>query len=72
LKNAIRALNEKLKYFENIDTEKDIVKEQLEQSDLARSELRNNIKENAERIKEEKDKCTKYQAILITENQSLS
>lgn len=34
--------------------------------------MRNNIRENAERIKEEKDKNIKYQEILINENQSLS
>lgn len=44
----------------------------MEQSDLARSELRSNIKENAERIKEEKDKNVKYQQILINENENLS
>jgi hypothetical protein len=33
LKSAIRALNEKLKFYENIDTEKNIVKEQFEHSD---------------------------------------
>ena len=72
LKNAIKALNEKLKFFENIEQEKEIVRDQLEQSDAGRSELRNNIRENAERIKEEKVKSTKYQGILIGENQSLS
>lgn len=39
---------------------------------MARDELRNNIRENADRIKEEKDKNFKYQEILINENQSLS
>lgn len=34
--------------------------------------MRNNIRENAERIKDEKDKNFKYQEILINENQSLS
>jgi len=72
LKNAIKALNEKLKFFENIEQEKEIVRDQLEQSDAGRSELRNNIRENAERIKEDKVKTTKYQGILIGENQSLS
>jgi hypothetical protein len=36
------------------------MKEQLEQSDMARNELRSNLKENAERIKEEKEKNNKY------------
>lgn len=44
----------------------------MDLSDQARDELRNNIKETAERIKEEKDKNVKYQDILINENQSLS
>lgn len=48
------------------------MQEQLQLSDQAREELRNNIKETAERIKEEKDKNVKYQEILINENQSLS
>jgi len=34
--------------------------------------LRSNIRETAERIKEEKEKNQKYQKILISENQSLS
>lgn len=68
LKSAITALNEKLKFYENIEQEKNIVKDQLDQSDLAREELRNNIRETAERIKEEKDKNFKYQEILINEN----
>lgn len=72
LKSAITALNEKLKFYENIEQEKNIVKDQLDQSNLAREELRNNIRETAERIKEEKDKNFKYQEILINENQSLS
>ena len=72
LSSAITALNEKLKFYENIEQEKDLAVGQLEQSDVAREELRNNIRETAERIKEEKDKNFKYQEILINENQSLS
>ena len=68
MKSAIRALNEKLKFYENIEKEKDIVTDQLEQSDLAREELRNNIRETAERIKDDKDKSNQYQQILINEN----
>jgi len=33
LKSAIRALNEKLKFFQNIETEKEIVAGQLKESD---------------------------------------
>ena len=72
LKSAIRALNEKLKFYENIETDKNIVQDELEQSDVARQELRSNIKETAERIKDDKDKSNKYQQILINENESLS
>ncbi len=72
LKSAITALNEKLKFFENIDQERQVVKEQYEQCDQARDELRNNIRETAERVREEKEKNIKYQEILINENQSLS
>ncbi len=72
LKSAITALNEKLKFFENIDQERQVVKDQYEQCDQARDELRNNIRETAERVREEKEKNIKYQEILINENQSLS
>ncbi len=72
LRSAIRALNEKLKLLENVDEDRHILGDQLEQSDLARSELRSNIRETAERIKDEKEKSNKYQGILINENQSLS
>ena len=43
LKSTIKALKEKLKLFENIATEKDITKKQLEKSDLARAELSSTI-----------------------------
>jgi len=72
LKSALCALNEKLKYYENIEQERDQAYEDLESVDLARNELRSNIKETADRIKEEKDKNVKYQNILINENESLS
>jgi hypothetical protein len=39
---------------------------------VAREELRNNIRETAERIRDEKDKSYKYQGIHINENASLS
>jgi hypothetical protein len=39
---------------------------------MARNELRANIKETAERIREDNDKNIKYQSILIDENKSLS
>jgi chromosome segregation ATPase len=72
LKSAICALNEKLKFYENIEQERDNAREEVEQTDLARKELRSNILETAERINEEKEKNIKYQNILINENQSLS
>ena len=72
LKSAIRALNEKLKFYENVERDKDIIQTQFSKADEARDELRNNIKENAERIKEDTEKSNKYQQILINENESLS
>jgi uncharacterized protein YlxW (UPF0749 family) len=60
LRSAITALNEKLKFYENVDSERLIIKEQLEQAEQAREELASNIKETAERIKDEKDKNIKY------------
>ena len=41
-------------------------------SDQARTELRQNIKDTADLIRDEKDKNFKYQEILINENESLS
>lgn len=61
LKSAIRALNEKLKFYENVERDKDIIQTQFSKADEARDELRNNIKENAERIKEDTEKSNKYQ-----------
>lgn len=60
LKSALLALTEKLKYLENVEQEKKLIVNQLEQSDIARKELRINIKDNGERIKEEKEKSTKF------------
>jgi hypothetical protein len=68
LKSALCALNEKLKFYENIEQERDNTRDELEQADIARTELRSNIRETAERIREEKDKNVKYQTILISEN----
>lgn len=56
MQTAIKALNEKLKFYENIEQEKEIVSEQLRQTEQARGELRDNIRETAERISEDKDK----------------
>ena len=61
LKSAIRALNEKLKFYENVERDKDIIQTQFSKADEARDELRNNIKENAESIKEDTEKSNKYQ-----------
>lgn len=72
LKSAMHALNEKLKYYENVDQEKQSVSEQLHQNEKGREELRLTLMEAAEKVKEEQDKNFKYQEILINENQSLS
>lgn len=72
LKSAMHALNEKLKYYENVDSEKQSVSEQLYQNEKGREELRVTLMEAAEKVKEEQDKNFKYQEILINENQSLS
>ncbi len=72
LKSAITALNEKLKFYENVDQERSNLQQQLEETSQARDELRNSIKETSEIIQEEKDKNVRYQGILINENQSLS
>lgn len=72
LKGTIKALSEKLKIIESVENEKKIIEESLKQSDQARSDLRSNIKENAEKIKEEKDKNINFQQSLISENQNLS
>lgn len=72
LKSAMNALNEKLKFYENIELEKNQVLEQLAQSEKSREDLRNALIEASEKVKEEQDKNFKYQEILINENQSLS
>ncbi len=72
LKSAMNALNEKLKFYENVEMEKSHVLEQLGFSDKGREELRCTLMEAAEKVKEEQDKNFKYQEILINENQSLS
>lgn len=68
----MNALNEKLKFYENVELEKTHVSEQLGFSDKGREELRNALMDAAEKVKEEQDKNFKYQEILINENQSLS
>jgi hypothetical protein len=68
----MNAMNEKLKYYENIEMEKQHVQDQLGYSDKGRGELRNALMEASERAREEQEKNFKYQEILINENQSLS
>jgi hypothetical protein len=60
LKSAMNALNEKLKFYENVELEKTHVAEQLGFSDKGREELRNALIEAAEKVKEEQDKNFKY------------
>ena len=72
LKSAMNALNEKLKFYENIEMEKQQVLEQLGYSEKGREDLRNALMDAAEKVKDEQDKNFKYQEILINENQSLS
>lgn len=64
----MNALNEKLKFYENVELEKSHIIEQLGFSDKGREELRNALMEAAEKVKEEQDKNFKYQEILINEN----
>jgi Tfp pilus assembly major pilin PilA len=68
----MNALNEKLKFYENIEMEKNQVVDHLQQSEKGREELRLTLLDAAEKVKEEQDKNFKYQEILINENQSLS
>jgi hypothetical protein len=56
----MNALNEKLKFYENVELEKTHVAEQLGFSDKGREELRNALIEAAEKVKEEQDKNFKY------------
>lgn len=60
-KGTIKALQEKLNILENVECEKKVVEDSLKQSDQARQELRNNIKETAEKLKEDTTKTTSYQ-----------
>jgi len=68
----MNALNEKLKFYENVELEKSHVIDELHHSEKGREELRETLIECAEKSKEEQDKNFKYQEILINENQSLS
>jgi hypothetical protein len=56
----MNALNEKLKFYENIELEKNQVSEHLNQSEKGREELRLTLLEAAEKVKEEQDKNFKY------------
>ena len=60
LQTAIKALNEKLKFYSNIENEKDLALSQLAQTEQARGELRETIRETAARIAEDKDKFGAY------------
>lgn len=53
LKSAMNALNEKLKFYENIEREKHSVHEQLAYSDKGREQLRAALIEAADKVKEE-------------------
>jgi hypothetical protein len=53
LKSAMHALNEKLKYYENVELEKQNVVDQLGQTEKGREELRVTLLEAAEKVKEE-------------------
>lgn len=68
LRSAMNALNEKLKFYENVELEKAQLGEQLGHSERGREELRRALSEAADRVKEEQDKNFKYQEILINEN----
>ena len=72
LKSALLALSEKMKFLEGVDSEKQVLKDQLQESETARGELRLNIIENGKRVKEDKEKTSKLHEMLITENESLS
>lgn len=49
----MNALNEKLKFYENVELEKSHVIDQLNHSDKGREDLRNALIEAAEKVKEE-------------------
>lgn len=49
----MNALNEKLKFYENIEMEKCNVSDHLNQSEKGREELRLTLLEAAEKVKEE-------------------
>ncbi len=53
MKSAMHALNEKLKYYENVDGEKQALAEQMHQNEKGREELRLTLMEAAEKVKEE-------------------
>jgi hypothetical protein len=48
LEQAIKALNEKLKLYENIEQEKNIARDSLGQCEEARDHLRESIRDNVQ------------------------
>jgi len=60
LKSAIRALHEKLKFYQNIDQEKEESEFRVRELQGAREELAQQIQETAERAQEDTEKSVKY------------
>ena len=53
LKSAMHALNEKLKYYENVELEKQNLADSLHSNEKGREELRLTLMRAADKVKEE-------------------
>lgn len=67
LKTIVVSQDQKLKAYESIRDDLQIVRDQLKDSELNRALLQQQLKENAERAKEEAAKNKKFQDTLLQE-----
>ena len=71
LQAALNALSEKLKFFQGIENEKNLFQSKFEASRQARVDLDNALKETNSLTRQEIDKITKFQQILVQENEHI-
>lgn len=72
LQKALGALSEKLKLFQNIDGERDLVASQLAEVQHARNDLKKVLHETQQKTQTELAKMEQYQEILLKENKAVS
>ena len=72
MQKALGALSEKLKLFQNIDSERELVAKQLSEVQQARSDLKKVLHETQQKTQNELAKMEQYQEILLKENKAVS